>query len=340
MKSLATQTVINFYKSITYKKPLFSIISILAVFLLFFTLTTQSYADQKKRIVIVQSIKHPALDDVTSGVKKYFKSNALSIEFMHIIPDADSDVIDIAAIRKFRPHLIITIGTQASQNLSNMINDIPIVFSAVTDPVGAGLVKEMTKSGDQITGLTDMSPVDDQLEMIMQIQPDIRNIGLIFSEFEQNAVLIRDHLKQSSEVRGINLWEISIRPGGDVISSLMEIIDKIDALYISTDNYVVSQVGELAIICSTAQVPLYAADLNSVAEGAIAALSIDYFEMGIQTGAMSHRVIQGADPAIMPVEKAQEMNIAINIKAAEKMNLLLPMDLILAADRIYDHFSE
>ncbi|MFN2268072.1 MAG: ABC transporter substrate-binding protein [Desulfonatronovibrio sp.] len=321
---------------ITLKKFLISIISTL----LFFTLATQSYSDQQKRLVIAQSIKHPALDDVTNGIKKYFKNNGVSIEFMHIIPDPDPEAIDIDAILHFRPHLIITIGTQASQNLSRMIYDIPIVFSAVTDPVGAGLVQDMTKPGSQITGLTDMSPVNDQLEMIMLVQPQIKNIGLIFSEFEQNAVLIKDHLKKSSNLRGINLRDMPVRSGGDVTKALMEIIDTIDALYISTDNYVVSRVGELAEICSRSKIPLYAADLNSVAKGAIAALSIDYFEMGIQTGAMSHRIIQGSDPATMPVEKAEEMNIAINVKAAEKMNVLLPMDLILTADRIYDQFSE
>lgn len=340
MKSLSTQKVTSLFNLTISKKPFFYITSIIAVFLLFFSLSTHSYSDQEKRIVIVQSIKHPALDDVTNGVKKYFQNNELPVGFMHVIPDADPEAIDIAAIKKFRPHLIITIGTQASQNLSKMINNIPIIFSAVTDPVGAGLVKDMKKPGNQITGLTDMSPVDDQLEMIMQIQSEIRHIGLIFSEFEQNAVLIRDHLKKSSELRGIKLWEVPVRTGGDVISSLKEIMEKIDALYISTDNYIVSQVGKLAKICSTSQIPLYAADLNSVAEGAIAALSIDYFEMGIQTGAMSHRVIQGDDPAMMPVEQAEEMNIAINVKAAEKMNVLLPMDLILAADRIYDYFPE
>ncbi len=337
MKSLTKQIVTNLFKLITLKKFL---ILILTVFLLFFTISTQSYSDQQKRLVIVQSIKHPALDDVTNGIKKYFKDNALSIELMHIVPAADPDLLDIAAIRKFRPHLIITIGTQASQNLSSIIDDIPIVFSAVTDPVGAGLVKDLTKPGGQITGITDMSPVDHQLEMIIQVHPEIKNIGLIFSEFEQNAVLIRDHFKRSSELREITFWEASVSSGGDVTDALMEIIDKIEALYISTDNYVVSQVGELAKTCATAQLPIYAADLNSVAGGAIAALSIDYYKMGIQTGAMSHRVIQGSDPAAMPVEKAEEMNIAINVKAAEKMNVLLPMDLVIAADRIYDYFSE
>lgn len=292
------------------------------------------------RLVIVQSIKHSALDDVASGIKKYFHEKEIYPDFITFVSDNDSspdeiDPEDLKQIHSFSPHLVITIGTQASQQISRSIDAIPIIFTAVTDPVGAGLVESMDAPGGNITGLTDLSPVQPQLDMIIRIQPRIKALGIVFSAFEQNAVTLKNHMKQAAQNYGIRLVEAPVERGDSVSEKALDILDNIDALYISTDNHVVSRATKLAQICAFAKIPLYAADPNSVAAGAMVALSIDYFRMGLQTGAMIHLILQGTDPGSVPVEQPREMNITVNTQAALSMGINLPMDLIMAADKFY-----
>ncbi len=310
----------------------------------FFIFFTHPLSAQEWRLAIVQSVRHPALDDVASGVKRHFHDSEIYPEFILIVADYGSNdgvapaVID--RIAGFEPDIIVTIGTQASQQVSRLIDSVPVIFTAVTDPVGAGLVKDMQKPGKLITGLTDMSPVAAQLDMIIRIQPGIDNLGMVFSEFEQNALKIKDHLDMMTNSYGIRLVTASVKLHDKVTDRASGILNSIDALYVSTDNYVVSSITDLARLCASQGVPLYAADPSSVAGGAMASLSIDYFRMGLQTGAMSHRILEGADPGSIPVEKPREFSIAINTQAAQEMGIDLPMDLIMAADKVYSSFQE
>lgn len=330
----------------TIKANLFSLPLLLILpVCLFFPALTQSAAAGEWRLAIAQSVRHPALDDVASGVKQYFHENEIYPDFILVIADY-SPVEDqspsqaVNKISEFDPDLVVTIGTQASQQIIRHINNVPVIFTAVTDPLGAGIVNDPRKPGGLVTGLTDMSPVEAQLDMIVRVQPGIKNLGMVFSQFEQNAVMIRNSLDKSAGNFGITLVESPVGRGENVADRALDILESIEALYISTDNYVVSSVEQLARLCAAARIPLYAADPSSVAGGAMAALSIDYFRMGRQTGAMSRRVLEGADPALMAVERPREMTITINTGAALAMGIDLPMDLIMAADVIHSFFPD
>lgn len=294
------------------------------------------------RVAILQSIRHPALNDVAEGIRLYFLEQGINLdctEFVLNEEQAGNSTGDyIAQIREFGPELVFTLGTQASQKALQELVSSRIVFSAVTDPVGAGLVRDMQKPGGRVTGLSDMSPVQEQLEMITWIHQDIDSLGIVFSEFEQNAVLIKNRMKAAADKSGLKLKTAAVKQGGDVEKAAIEILDRVDALYIPTDNYVVSHVKQLAQLCASKNIPLYAADPTSVAQGAMASLSIDYHRMGLQTGAMALRILQGEDPSAIPVEKPREVSITINIKSAERMNVDLPLDLVLAADTVHDYF--
>ncbi|MFP4235997.1 MAG: ABC transporter substrate-binding protein [Desulfonatronovibrio sp.] len=320
--------------------PFFFFLRVLFLSCLLLSVSSLPVLADDFRLALVQSVKHPALDSVASGIKKYFHEQEIHPEFTTFISDHDSDSEDINSqdlkqIRSFNPHIIITIGTQASQQVSRSIDSVPIIFTAVTDPVGSGLVESMDKPGPGITGLTDLSPVRPQLDMIMRLQPRIQALGIVFSAFEQNAVTLKNHMKQAAKNYGISIVEAPVERGDRVSEKTLDILDSIDALYISTDNYVVARAGELAGLCASAKVPLYAADPDSVAAGAMVALSIDYFRMGLQTGAMSHLVLRGIDPGSIPVEQPREMTITVNVPAAQSMGIELPMDLIMAADKFH-----
>ncbi|WP_052507250.1 ABC transporter substrate-binding protein [Desulfonatronovibrio magnus] len=290
------------------------------------------------RLIIAQSIKHPALDDVSKGIQDYFTEKNIPASFQSYILNSETSHEYLQWIADHSPHLILTIGTQASQIALEKVTSIPVVFSAVTDPVGAGLVDDLNSPGRLVTGLTDMSPVAAQLDMIIRIQPKLESLGMVYSEFEQNAVKIKDYLKLIAENHGIRLVTAPVTRQDMVLDRASDILEDIDALYVSTDNYVVSSIADLARLCASHKAPLYAADSSSVESGAVASLSINYYRMGLQTGAMSLRILNGADPKSMPVEKPRKFTIAINVQAAEEMEVSLPMDILIAADMVYSSF--
>ncbi len=297
------------------------------------------------RICILQSARHHALDDVTRGVQQHYLDETIDADFMvRIVSGAFGSEMKMEKIAReiedYDPHLIIPVGTPAAQFVAARFGRTPAVFSAVTDPVGAGLVADSRRPGGNMTGISDMSPVEAQLEMIRMVQPDIKTLGIVFSGFEQNALLIRDHLKKACERRGIELVEAAVSREESVTASAMAIVERVEALYIATDNNIVSRAGEIAALYTRHGIPLYAGDAGSVSKGAIATLSPDYYYLGVQTGTMSLRILQGAAPSDTPVEKPRKMAIAVNARAAEAIGIDLPMDLILAADTVHGVSSD
>lgn len=292
------------------------------------------------RVCILQSGRHPALNDVVRGVKQRFLDEAVDADFMVRIASgafgSEAEMEKIATeIGHYDPHLIIPVGTPAAQFAAARFGGIPAVFGAVTDPVGAGLVADNRRPGGSMTGVSDMSPVEAQLEMIRMVQPDIKTLGIVFSGFEQNALLIRDHMKKACDRRGIELVEAAVGRGGSVTASAMDIAGRVEALYIPTDNNIVSRAGEIAVLYARRGIPLYAGDAGSVSKGAVATLSPDYYYLGVRTGIMSLSILNGAAPSGTPVEKPRKTAIAVNARAAEAIGMELPMDLILAADKVH-----
>lgn len=327
-------------KKVITGSPTVPIFCIILLLVLIRTAEAESW-----RIVILQSAQHHALNDVTRGVKQQYLDEKIDADFMVRIAlgafGSETKMGKIArAIEDYDPHLIIPVGTPAAQFVATRFNRTPAVFSAVTDPVGAGLVADSRRPGGNMTGINDMSPVEAQLEMIRMVQPDIKTLGIVFSGFEQNALLIRDHLKKACDRRGIELVEAAVSREESVTASAMDIVARVDALYIPTDNNIVSRAGEIAALYNRYGIPLYAGDAGSVSKGAIATLSPDYYYLGVQTGIMSLRILQGAAPSDTPVEKPRKMAIAVNARAAEAIGIDLPMDLILAADTVHGALSD
>ncbi len=236
------------------------------------------------------------------------------------------------------PDLVLTISTPSSQACAQKIKGKPIVFAGVTDPLGAGLVESLEKPGANVTGTTDMSPIDRHLQLMKEIHPKLQNLGVIYNPEEANSVTLVNMLKNESAKLGIAVLEARAVRAGAVDKAVRNIIGRCDAVYIPTDNTVISRLEIVAKICSKNRVPLYTADVDSVPRGAIAALAIDYHRLGRQTGGMAERIFNGANPASMPVETLENLTLHVNVKAAAKMGVELPVDLILAADAVFNSF--
>jgi len=293
-------------------------------------------------VSVSQIVKHPALDAALKGFMDHLEEKGFNVKYtVHIANGNQSDNIKIATrIAAEDPDLILTISTPSSQACAERIKGKTILFTAVTDPVGAGLVKSLSIPGKNITGTTDMSPIDRHIALMREIHPSMKTLGLIYNPQESNSVTLVNMLKRECAVSGIAIEEAQTTSVKGVERAARDIVARCDAVYVPGDNTVVSRIESVARACSDQRIPLYAGDVDSVPRGAIAALAIDYYRLGRQTGGMAERIFKGSDPSTMPVESQRELRLHVNVKAATKMGVQLPVDLILAADAVCESFPQ
>ena len=283
-----------------------------------------------------QIVEHPALDALRQGVKDQLAAQGLSVAYNDHIAQGNVATANLIAkqILGEQPDVVVGIATPTAQACAQAIRSIPIVFAAVTDPVGAGLVKNLDKPGGNITGTTDMSPIDRQLELIQQFLPELHSLGVIYNSGEANSLTLVRVLKEQAAKKGISVEEATVSNSAGVFQAAKSLIGRAQAVYIPTDNTVVSAFEAITQIGYQAKLPIFAADTDSVGRGAVAALAVDYYRMGRQTGEMVGRILQGARPADMPVETLREFQIYLNPGSAAKMGLEIPPALLQKADKI------
>ena len=283
-----------------------------------------------------QIVEHPALDALRQGVKDELATQGLSVVYNDHIAQGNIATANLIAkqILGEQPDVVVGIATPTAQACAQAIRSIPIVFAAVTDPVGAGLVKSLDKPGGNVTGTTDMSPIDRQLELIQQFLPELHSLGVIYNSGEANSLTLVRVLKEQAAKKGISVEEATVSNSAGVFQAAKSLIGRVQAVYIPTDNTVVSAFEAITQIGYQAKLPIFAADTDSVGRGAVAALAVDYYRMGRQTGEMVSRILQGARPADMPVETLREFQIYLNPGSAAKMGLKIPPTLLQKADKI------
>ncbi len=287
--------------------------------------------DKVYQIGISQIVEHPALDDTRRGFIDELKEHGYiagkNVEFDYKNAQNNRPVSGQIA-RKFvgdNKDLVLTIATPSSQDMAAATEKIPILFSAVTDPVAAGLVKSLKQPGGNVSGTTDRSPVSAQLDLIKEILPDVKRLGTIYNAGEVNSVASVKDIKAEAKKRGIDVIEATAATSSAVKQAAESLVGNVDAIHIPTDNTVVLAFESVVKVCRDNKIPLFAADVDSVARGAIAALAVDYYKLGRQTGKMAVKILEGkTDISKLPVEYQKELLLHLNPKQAKVMGVTLP----------------
>ncbi|MGM0769801.1 MAG: ABC transporter substrate-binding protein [Pseudomonadota bacterium] len=297
-------------------------------------------ADEQKVVAITQIVEHPALDAVHQGVRDELADEGFNdgenLRLMHESAQGNSAIASQIA-RKFvgeGPDVIVAIATPSAQTMAAAARDIPVVFSAVTDPVGAKLVSSLEKPGANITGVTDMLPIERHLDLLQRVMPDAKNIGTVYNPGEANAVALVELLEERLEARGMTLVKGAATKTSEVLGAARSLVGKADAIYLTTDNTVISAAEAVVSVGERAKIPVFAADTATVSRGAVAALGFDYYDLGRQTGGMVARILNGASPEDMPVESVDALNLFVNPQAAERMGITLSEDVLNDAQEI------
>jgi len=293
---------------------------------------------QQKVISITQIVEHPALDNARKGFMDGLKEAGVDAKYnVHIAQGNAATNVQIAGqMLDEKPNLILAIATPGAQVCAQKIKDIPVLFTAVSDPAGAGLVKTMDAPGGNLTGMTDMPPVDKQLELIKKIMPKAAKLGVVYNAGEANSVSQVNAVKAAAAKMGLTVVEATVANSGGVFQAAKSLVGQCDAVYIPLDNTVVSAFESLVKVCEENKLPLFSSDNESVEKGAIAALAVDYYAMGKQTAAMGKKILDGAKPATLPVESLKNLDVHLNLKAAKAQGVTLPADVIASAKKKYE----
>ena len=294
------------------------------------------FAADRYTVSVNQIVEHPALDAVRSGFQEVLQEKGYDVKYNVHIAQGNISTANLIAkqILGEKPDLVLAIATPTAQACAQVIKKTPILITAVTDPVGAGLVATLDRPGANITGMTDMSPVDRQVELIQEFIPDIKKLGIIYNSGEANSVSILGVLKKECAARGIQVEEATVTNASGVTQAAKSLVGRAQAIYIPTDNTVVSVFEAITKVSVENKLPLFAADVDSVARGAIAALAIDYYQMGRQTALMAERIFKGAATSDMPVETLLDLKLYVNPAKAGEMGVKVPDSVLKRADEI------
>jgi putative ABC transport system substrate-binding protein len=293
-------------------------------------------------VAVTAIVEHPALDAARDGVKEALEAAGYkegeNLTFLY--ESAQGNPATAAQIaRQFageEPNVIVPISTPSAQAVVSSTRDIPVVFTAVSDPLGAQLVKDMDKPGGNVTGLSDMSPVAEHLALIKEILPNAKTIGFLYNSGEANSVSLLAVLKVEAEKAGLTVVESAATKSAEVQGAARALIGRADAIYIPTDNTIISALEGAVAVAEEAKLPLFTADTDSVSRGAIAALGFNYKDVGRQTGEIVVRILKGENPGDIAVKVAAGTDLVVNKAAATKMGVTLPEAVVGRATRVIE----
>ena len=227
-----------------------------------------------------------------------------------------------------KPDVLVGIATPTAQALVAMTRSIPVVFTAVTDPVGAKLVKTMQHPGKNVTGLSDLSPVEQHVELIKELMPNVKTIGAVYNPGEANAVSLMELVKVAAAKNGLKVVEATARKSADVQSATQAIAEKSDIIYALIDNTVASAIEAMVGAANQVKTPVFGAATSYVERGAIASLGFDYYQIGLQTADYVVDILNGKNPGDLDVRVATGSDLVINKTAADKLGFTIPQAIL------------
>ncbi|RLY94646.1 sugar ABC transporter substrate-binding protein [Kocuria tytonicola] len=299
-------------------------------------------AEAKKATVgISQFVEHPSLDAAREGFVQalkdggYTEGDNLTLDVQNASGDQATATNIASNFASSQDDLVLGIATPSAQSLAQAVTDKPVLFTAVTDPVDAGLVNSNDAPGGNVTGTTDMNPVTEQIKLVKQLKPGAKSVGIIYSSGETNSQIQVEEAKKAAQAEGLKVEEKTVTTTAEVAQAAESFTT--DAIYVPTDNKVVAGLEAVISAAEAKKIPLIAGEGDSVERGALATEGINYKDLGKQTGEMAVRILKdGAKPGEMAVEAQKETKLVVNAKAAKAMGVEIPQSLRDKADQVIE----
>ncbi|MFL0267028.1 ABC transporter substrate-binding protein [Candidatus Clostridium radicumherbarum] len=282
------------------------------------------------KIGISQIAEFTALDDNRKGFIKALEDNGykegtnLEIDYQNAQGDLTISQTIAKQFASQNKDLIYAIATPSAQGAYNATKKIPILISAVTDPVAAGIVKSLKEPNTNVSGTSDYLPVAKQLDLIKMFIPKAKKIGVLYNTSEINSEVQVNQLKDYGSKNGYEVFSVGVTSTNEINQAIGSLLDKIDVLYVPTDNLVVSAMPMVVKKTLEKKIPVIASESGSVEAGALATQGIDYYKLGYKTGEMAVKVLKGDDISKMPIANADETKIIVNEDTLKSLSLVKP----------------
>lgn len=300
-------------------------------------------AAARKTVLVTSIVEHPALDAVKDGLKEELLARGfedgknLRFEFQTA---QGNPAVAAQIARQYvgaAPNVIVAISTASAQAVVSATRTVPVVFSAITDPVSAKLVPGPGASKTNVTGISDMAPVADHLALIREMLPRSKNLGVVYSPGEANSIASLNLLKEQARLQGFNVIESPAQRSADVPAATRALVGKVDLVYVPQDNAVASALDAVIDVATRSKIPVFAADEPSVVKGALATIGFDYFQLGRQTAVLVAQILGGQDAGTVPWKVGSGTDLIVNTAAAKRLGITLPESVLKRAKRVVEN---
>ena len=299
--------------------------------------------DKQYKVGVVQLVQHGALDQANQGMIAGLADNGF-VEGENLIvtqENAQNDQSNLQSIAQSfvadEVDIILAIATPAAQVMAANTEEIPIVGTAITSFEGAGLVESDEAPGYNVTGTNDMNPVEEQVNLLLQLVPDAKVIGTIYTAAEVNSQIQVDLLDKVAAAKGLTVEKRTIQNVNDIQQAAQSLVGVVDALWLPTDNNVASAMPNVVGITDPAGIVTITGEESMVAAGGTATYSFSYYSIGYNAGVMAAQILKGeADPATLPVQspKAEDLTAVLNMEAIAALGVEVPQDLLDSAKKV------
>ena len=290
--------------------------------------------DEMFKVGIIQLMEHPSLDTIRESIiegledEGYVEGKNLKIEYQNGQNDMSTMKNIAQTFVGDECDVIVAIATPAAQAALSETTEIPIVFAAITDPVGAGLVDSLDNPGGNVTGTSDEVSAEMIMNLAKDITPDFKTIGVLYNIGEDNSVSVVAQLKEYAGENGYKVIESTVTNTGEVQQAAQYLADKVDIVFSPIDNTVASSMAVATETFNNAGIPFYVSADSMVNDGGLATCGIDYTVLGRETAAMIADILEGADPAAIAVRKMSEMSVYVNKETAKALNIEIPQAIL------------
>ena len=292
-------------------------------------------AEKKFKIGIVQLVEHPALDAAykgfVDGLAKagYVDGQNITLDYQNAQGEQANCQTIATKLVDDKSDLILAIATPAAQAVANTTKDIPILVTAVTDPADAKLVASNKKPGGNVSGTSDLTPVDEQMKLLKQLLPNAKKVAMLYCSSETNSKFQVDIAKKSAAALGLETVDATVSNSNEIQQVVQSLVGKVEAIYAPTDNMIAAGMATVSMVAQPAKLPIIVGESGMVKNGGVATYGINYYDLGLLTAKQAVKILKdGAKPADMPIEYSTNCDLTLNKDVAAKIGLTIPQELL------------
>ncbi|API88609.1 hypothetical protein BKP56_04530 [Marinilactibacillus sp. 15R] len=293
-----------------------------------------SASERTLKVGLLQTTSHPSLDEIRQGTIQGLADNgyvdAENIEINFQNAQGDQNLMNTMASSMVNEgaDILIGIGTPASQALKNASSEIPVIMAAVSDPVSSGLVESEENPGANVTGVKNQAPVEDQIQLLTSILPDVETVGLLYSSGEDNARAEAERAEAAIEQAGLTPETYTVSSTNEIQQMVASMAKEVDVIYLPTDNTIASAFNTVVSEADRYNMPLIPTVDIMIAQGGLATVGISQVQLGVESGRMAAEVLDGKDPAEFPVYIVEGGDQLINVQKAESIGVTIPEEIL------------